>query len=87
MSVDNAKMRAEVSSGIFADRARAFVKTWGPEDPHDMFDFQMDLMHLMVDAMRHKSDTLGLGIETYAAAQFAELAMRPLQVIVEKQRP
>jgi hypothetical protein len=86
MSVDEAKMRAEVSSGIFADRLRHFVKRWGPEDQRDLFDFQMDLTRLMVDALRHKSDTMGFGIETYAAERFAELAMRPLCVIQEKQR-
>ena len=84
MSVDEAKMRAEVSRNIFADRLRYFTDRWGPKGPRDLYDFQMDMTRLMVDAMRHKSDCLSYGVETYAAATFTELSLRPLCVIHEQ---
>ena len=83
-SLDEAKMRAEVSSNIFGDRLRHFVQQWAPSHPHDRDDFQMALTRLMVDAMRHKSDCMSVGIATYAEPIFAEMAMRPLHVIMEK---
>ena len=84
-SIDEAKRRAEMSSAIFADRLRGFVGRWAPKDLYDVHEFHMDLTRLMVDAMRHKSDMMGVGIATYAENTFAEMAMRPLHVIHEPQ--
>lgn len=38
----------------------------------------------MVDAMRSKSEMLGYGMQIYADAQWAERAMAPLRVIMER---
>lgn len=69
-SVDKAKMRAEVSHGIVADRLHAFVHRWAPNDPHDRDEFQMDLMRLFADCMRHQGNTLDYGIERFASITF-----------------
>lgn len=82
-ATDEARRRAEVSSGIFADRLRGFVARWAPIEYCDRDAFHMDLTRLMVDAMRNKSDHLSFGIATYAAMQYEEIAMRPLTVIME----
>jgi hypothetical protein len=83
-ATDEAKRRAEGIERRFEDRLRGFVARWRPKgDPHDVYDFQMDLTRLMVDAMRNKSDCMSLGITTYADLQFSEMALRPLHVIME----
>lgn len=79
--VDNARQRMAMSGEIFSARLREFVDRWGPGDLSDLYDFQMDMTRLMVEAMRHKSDTMSFGIQTYADHVFAEMALRPLQVI------
>ncbi len=85
-NLDEIKMRAEVSSNMFADRLYHFIKRWEPKGPQGQRDFQMDMTRLMVDAMRHKSEVMGLGIETYASHVYTEMAMRPLFVIREDKK-
>ena len=86
-TIEEAKQRAEVSSSMFADRLQHFVHRWKPEHQQDLYDFQMELTRLMVDAMRHKSDTMGLGITYYAESVYVELAMKPLNVIFQEKKP
>ncbi len=85
-AVEQAKRRADVSSDMFANSLRGFVGRWKPEDPYEVFDFQMDLTRPMVDAMRNKSECLSLGIASYADQHFSELALRPLVVIREESK-
>jgi hypothetical protein len=84
-ATDQAKLRAAGSAEYFDLRLRDFVSRWRPKDhTYDAYEFQLDLTRLMVDAMRHKSDCMSLGIANYADIQFSEMALRPLQVIMEK---
>jgi hypothetical protein len=81
-SIDETKMRLEVSQGIFADRLGHFVKRWGPkDDPQDLYDFQMDMMRLFVDAMRTQNSSLSYGIDNYASQFYQEMSLRPLNMI------
>lgn len=82
-ATDQAKARAEISSEIFSDRLRYFVQKWAPDDPMQRDSFQHDMMRLFMDAMRTKDACLSYGIEIHAAPVFAEMAMRPLRVIME----
>ncbi len=83
-ATDEHKRRAEMSSEIFGDRLRHFVRRWAPSHPQALHDFHMDLTRLMVDAMRNKSDCLSYGLATYADMQFTEMSMRPITVIMEE---
>lgn len=83
-ATEEAQRRAEASRDIFGERLRWFVERWKPDDVFEVHDFQMDLTRLMVEAMSHKSDCLSYGINFYAEMRFAELAMQPLHIIVEK---
>lgn len=79
-AVDQRKLDAEVSAELFGQHLRRFVDVWAPRGI-SREEFLMDLTRLMVDAMRHKSDRLGQGMAFYADAAWAELAMRPVNVI------
>ena len=83
-ATDQAKLVAARSADYFGERLEHFVRCWKPAEPHEVYQFQMDLTHLMVDAMRHKSDCMSLGITTYADLQFSEMALHPLRVITER---
>jgi hypothetical protein len=82
-ATDQAQLLAAQSADHFGQRLRHFVARHRPDDPQDAYDFQMDLTHLMVDAMRHKSDCMSLCITTYADMSFSQMALRPLHVIME----
>jgi hypothetical protein len=84
-ATDQAKLNAARSADHFGERLQWFTARWMPRrDPEATYQFQMDLTNLMVDAMRHKSDCMSLGITTYADLQFSEMALRPLAVIMEE---
>jgi hypothetical protein len=63
-AADHAKMRAEVTSGLTMDRLTYFMRRYAPTDPHEREQFQMALMHIVVDLMRHQGNMLDHGIET-----------------------
>lgn len=85
-AVDQAKLRAEMTSSMFADRLRYFVAKWAPRrDLADRDAFQQDLMRLFVDAMQNQSATMALGIETYASDAMLHRSMAPLHFIMERE--
>ena len=82
-ALEASKRRLEMSDELFRLRLRQFVERWAPQGAGDLFDFQADMTHLMVDAMTHRSAALSYGLETYASQVFEHLATRPLAVIYE----
>jgi hypothetical protein len=84
MSTLEHKMKSEVSGVMFADRLRFFVQRYAPREPQEMYEFQMAMTRLMVDAMRHQQVEFSLGVEGYASQLLADRSMRPLAVIMEK---
>jgi hypothetical protein len=85
MSIDEKKRRAEVTSAIFEDRLRAFVARWGCRlDRHDLYEFQMGLTRLMVDAMRHQSMELSDHLDHMFSQQVIERSLFPVRVIHEE---
>ena len=84
MNIEDMQRRAEVSSGIFTDRLRGFVKRWAPEDRRDCYEFQMDLTRLMVDAMRHQTTGLSNHLDHMFSERVLEQSMFPLRVIHEE---
>ena len=85
MNIEEMQRRAEVTSGIFEDRLRAFVARWGSRlDRHDLYEFQMGLTRLMVDAMRHQSVGLSNQLDVMFSEQIRERSMAPLRVIHEE---
>jgi len=82
-TVQKAGLRARASSDRFAEHLRFFVERWAPKDPFDRDEFQRDMMHLFVDAMRNQTDHVSLGFEIYASDMFRQRAMAPLHAIFE----
>ena len=78
--------RLRMSSEEFERHLRYFVERWKPEHPQDLYDFQMDLTNIMVAAMQHKSHCLDHGMQIYADATFAHMAMQPLHIIMESKK-
>jgi len=83
-ATEQAKMRAEVSSGIAMDRLNYFIWRYAPVDPFEREQFQMDLMRIVIDLMRHQGNTLDLGIETGFASMYHDRAMQPLAHFIMK---
>ena len=83
-TLDEQKLRAEITGNLFADRLRFFVQQWGPQHPADMYEFQMALARLFVDAMRHQSMELSDQVDHMFSAQLRERSMAPLRFIHEE---
>lgn len=77
--LDDAKRNHEISAEMFEQSLRYFVCAWAPKDGYDLHQFHMDLTRLMVDAMRHKTNSIGIGFS--ALETYADIATRPLAVI------
>jgi hypothetical protein len=83
-AINEEQHRAERASRLFEERLQHFVSRWAPTDYHRRYDFQMDLMRLFVDAMRHQNYLMSAGIDHYASMQFQERSLHSLRVIMEE---
>lgn len=85
-AVDDAKRRMEMADEILVRRLQEFKKRWAPADRRDAYEFERDLLVLMVNAMTNRTESLRFGAETfasYASAQFECMSARPLGKIME----
>lgn len=84
MSIDRAKMEADLQRDRFEHRLRHFVREWAPDNDRDRYEMQSQLCGLMRDAMQSQSAVISYWLEMHAAQNFLMMALQPLNVIFEK---